>query len=468
MTTESPEVVGLHPLRLGLCLGVIATVLTMSGCSRYRPVPLYPDQAWARIEAIRIEDLSKSEMETTDPTADFDYSDGLSEGEAASLAVVLNSEVRAFRMERGVANAQLIEAGLLPNPEIDTKWLTPPISPTQWAGEASALFDFTEALLSRGPRKARARIRVEEVRWEIADREWRLASETRGAFWDSVYFQEAIKLNLKQRELTEKTVLILRARKERGAGSELETLTAEIEQAKLELQAKRLAGEGKTALQTLNRLLGLPPNHATKLQNSINPLAYLPLAANREKLLENLRRSRPDLWAAEQAYLGSEKDLHLAHRKQFPRFALGPSYSGGDGERKGTFGLGFSFELPFFNRNQGEIALKTAQREQMRLQYVAKLQSARGEFHAVLTNLETLDGELKLFFTGIAPKLDRTLELTLSAFEKGELDVLQVVPVQERALETQRELLERLREFKRAQVDFARICGPGEVGSEGK
>jgi len=444
--------------------GILGVFVVLSGCTRYRPQPLVPDKEWVRIESLRLETLVRPEAKTYSGSdaevPSFDYSNGLSADESAALAVALNPEVNAFRMEHGVAKGQLIEAGLLPNPEIDTKWLTPPVGPTQFAGEVNAFFNLTEALVTRGPRKDRARTRMEQVAWDVADKEWRLANETRQAFSGLVYEDEAITLNEKQKAITNKTLSVLKARHARGAASELDVLVAETELANLERQAKQLEGARKLALQGLNRSIGLPPNHDTRLQKDEKPLAFTPPQGEVDQLAEELRSRRFDLVAAEKDYLVAERDLQIACRKQFPRVSLGPSYEGGDGERNGRWGLGLAFEIPFFNRNQGEIVVRTAEREQKRRSYEAKLQSARAEFHAAWTGMATLDAELKVFFAEVAPRLERSLELMGKAFDKGEVDVLQVLLLQEKALQTQREILERLREFHRARIAVEGSLGP--------
>jgi hypothetical protein len=48
----------------------------------------------------------------------FDLRDGLSPDEAAILAVIANPQLRALRDQKGLAQAQLIQAGILPNPKL--------------------------------------------------------------------------------------------------------------------------------------------------------------------------------------------------------------------------------------------------------------------------------------------------------------------------------------------------------------
>lgn len=438
---------------------ITAIVLVVTGCTMYRPMPLESEREWKRLESIRLQNLvtipRDGEAIIDEKVASFIYSDGLSIDEAAGLAVILNPELRAFRMEKGIARGQLVEAGLLPNPEINSKWLTT-ISPTSLAGEVDPLFNLTEALVTRGPKKERAHIRIEEVRWEIVDREWLLAKEARLAFIDLLYWDEAINLNQQEMGVVGETLRIIKARQARGATTELEVVVTEAEVAEKEVQGKRIAGKRKQSLQRLNQLLGLPPYHHTHIQKSKNPLSYSPIHGDIDTLTQRLYARLPDLLAAVQAYQGAEKELQIAYRKRFPLVRLGPAYEKEEGED--SLGLGFSLEIPL-NRNRGEIAIKSAERDQKRRLYISRLHEARGELYRVWAERETLDDELKYYFSEIAPKLDRGMELTEKAFRAGQLDILRVLVLQRRILESKREILKKLRDFHRLQVEVKRAAG---------
>ena len=85
--------------------GLLAIVLLLTaGCIGRELVPLEPDSEWRRIERVRLGDLTAQPMDESvtskKPLPQFDYSDGLSADEAAGLAVVMNPELRAFRVAR--------------------------------------------------------------------------------------------------------------------------------------------------------------------------------------------------------------------------------------------------------------------------------------------------------------------------------------------------------------------------------
>lgn len=441
-------------------LNVFACVaLLTSGCAFYRPRPLDSGEEWKRLEDIRVEDLAGYAVKGKDaargPSRHFDYSDGLSIDEAAGLAVVLNPDLRSFRLKQGVAEGQLVGAGLFPNPEVEAKWLS---APGPGAGELNLVFDLTELLLRRGPEKELARIHLKEVRWEIAEREWKLVNQARIAFTDLVYRDEALGLNRTQKGIAEHTLAIIKARKAKGAATELDVILAEADVREIERRERHLAGERKRSLQRLNKLLGLPPNHDTRIQKAKKPLAYIALSGGVRVLAEKIRTQRPDLLAAEQTYLAAEKELHIEHRKQFPRIHVGPSAEREEG--RNSFGFGFSIEVPIFNRNRGGIAAGFAERDRKRQSYIALLHEARAELYAAWAEWETLDAELAFYFTKVAPLLDRGLRLTRKAFKEGEIDLLQVLIFQGRVLESKREMLETLLNFHRARIQVEEATGP--------
>lgn len=446
------------PTRHRIIALILLAALGFTGCTAYKPRALEPDRQWARLERISLDDLVVDRDQPSGESAvpAFDYSDGLSPDEAAALAIMLNPDLLAFREERRIAKGQLIAAGLLPNPDIDLQWLVP-VAGGLSAVEIETAFDLTAALLLRKPRIEQAKIRLEELNWEALDREWRLANETRRAFTGVTYWDRALDLNRQERAIADRTLAIIRAQQAAGATTELEVLLAESEVAEIQRRARRLTGERRGALQQLNRLLGVPPNHATRLQTSDKPLAYAKLTGELSELAQRIR-SRPDLKQAEQAYLGAEKQLHIATLGQWPHVGLGPSYERGEGES--SLGAGLSVELPIFDRNQGEIAVSTAERRQKRHEYIALLHEARSELYDAWERLETLDGELSFYFSDIGPRLDRSLKLTEDAFEAGDLDLLQVLLLQSRVLTSKREILEMLRDYHLAKTDLMQALGP--------
>ena len=156
-------------------------VVMLSGCATYQPKPIVPREVLRDLQRVRLEALQPPESTSMSPA--FDLADGLSTDEAVAVGLFLNPGLRTFRRERGVAEGELVAAGLLPNPELEITWL---FIENITKSFATAGFDvgLRWAPLRPGERaakRARAEARIGEVRAQIADEEWRLAADVRKA-----------------------------------------------------------------------------------------------------------------------------------------------------------------------------------------------------------------------------------------------------------------------------------------------
>jgi len=161
-------------------LSVVLLMTVSLGCSRYHSLPLDPG-ALARMlkpptfESIRVQ--AKSIRHPLLPPIDFHIEDGLSPDEAAVVAILANPKLRAIRDERGIAKAQLLQAGILPNPQVSYSFDVPTGGSTQGTINAYGLglsWDVT-SLLTRGPEVAAARAHASSVDLDVAWQEWQVA-----------------------------------------------------------------------------------------------------------------------------------------------------------------------------------------------------------------------------------------------------------------------------------------------------
>ena len=96
-------------------------LISLSSCASYHPLALLrgrveqrlrmPAEKALRIEAAKIHHPLLARVP-------LNLANGVGPDQAAVLAVILNPTLRANRDRRGLASAQLIQAGILPNPTI--------------------------------------------------------------------------------------------------------------------------------------------------------------------------------------------------------------------------------------------------------------------------------------------------------------------------------------------------------------
>ena len=100
----------------------VAAALAVGGCQKFDPQPLTPAEV-EKVLAPPVAEALKFQAGTFKhpilPPMKVDLADGLSPDEAAVVAVLVNPTLRAVRNKRAVADAQLLQAGLLPNPQLE-------------------------------------------------------------------------------------------------------------------------------------------------------------------------------------------------------------------------------------------------------------------------------------------------------------------------------------------------------------
>lgn len=445
------------PIALALLPAALA-----AGCVSYQPAPLDPVAELAVLKArdlgevVRVFEKDRTEAGVAKV---FDTSDGLDADELVAVALTLNTELRAKRLEVGEARAGLIQAGLLPNPKIDFS-----VGRGFSAGAGTILeLDLLLELLRKAERTARvdaAKARVDEVRAEIAAEEWRVAAEVRRQWLAVLAAERSVDLLEAEGALREKSREFVRRRREIGEGTELEVAAADLDAGELRREKLRAQAELEIARRELNRLLGVPPDYSLRLSDSGKPL---PVALAGEPADDEVDRrllaGRPDLKTKEAAFRRADRELLLAVEGQYPRLELGPALdreSGGDW----FLGAGLGLELPFSDRNQGEIAEKDAQRERARAEYAAALQGARAQAFDALRRMRSARAELDAVERDLVPLVQRTQDLAERAFRAGEIPVLDWITAQQRALASRRGVLESAVRYRAAVIDFEAALGP--------
>lgn len=462
-------------MRVLRCGAMVVLGIAVTGCATYQARPIVPREVLLDLQRVRLEALRpvESRPSTPSPPPAFDLTDGMSADEAVAVALFLNPDIRAFRKERGVAEGELIAARLLPNPELQVTWLH--------------IENFTKSLATSGfdiglnwapPRPgeraakaARAQARIEEVRAQIADEEWRLAADVRkahAAVWSA---RERARLAEASLQLQSRVRKFLRDKRDLGDASRLEVNLLELEYVERLRERETIQNEQQKAKLEMNRLLGLPPLVEIPLQESADVLTYRPFILKPAALEAVMVERRPDLAAARQDYEKGQQELRLAYIQRIPWFHFGPAYERDGGADEGSinkFGLGFTFEIPLSNLNQGEITRLEAAREKLRELFVAKVHLARAEVNAAHQSLLGQERLVRLFRDIIAPALQESEQLTDAALALGEVNVLQFVTAQDKVLRGRREFLDAQLEYWKAVFDLERALGARLPEVEGR
>ena len=408
--------------------------LLLSSCYSYEADP---QDRWELLE-----ELQKIVLPTLQSKPDSQLADGRARSEAswtsmqaASWAVSHNPALLAVRMQLGIAEAELVEAGLLPDPEFAFDAMNVVASEATGLEPIAADYISGLGLMWRVPRPGEisskrgvAKARREEVRQGILEAEWTLVRAVHRAWIDVQAAEARLQLNTRVLETAKKVSDFFQAaRKVRGATALQANLPA-IEYATLRQNRVRLEGQLGLARQTLNALLGLQPSAVIPMRASKTPFASNDQSVDASALTKRALAQRPDLEALFARYQALEEALRLEVAKQWPELAIGS---------------GLAFVLPIFSSfNAPAIRTAMSRRERMARKLKAAVHRLRAEVHAAVTVFESERRQVQAFKDELIPRIEENLRLAQQAFEAREVTLVEILTAQRQSLETQQNYLE--------------------------
>ena len=396
--------------------------LSLVGCASYRAEPIskeLPQIGWADVR-VQANAFSHPLLK---PVV-FDERDGLSADEAAVLAVLANPHLRVARDRRGVASAQLLQAGILPNPTLSAGFEVPTGGNTSdtVTGYGLGLDWEVTALLARSAQKEAAAAHAGSIDLEIAWQEWQVAQAARLHCYRLGFAEKRLALAKQMEDSAGR----LRDDTQRGVALGIRTQT-ELSAAETAVQESRAnvidaQSMAEQERQALNRILGLPPKAAITL--TLAPRFQMAAEVPREELFDTAVTTRLDLQALRLGYESQEANVRAAVRAGFPKITLGLT-GGRDTDNVQTLGAGVGIELPFFDRNQGHIAEQRATRKQLADEYHARLFETRADLEQLAAAMATARRQRDVM-DQLLPALEAQADNLRRAEEAGRADVFSV------------------------------------------
>ena len=379
--------------------------MTLDGCATYHPAPL---------------------PTVTELPPDIAHLQGApSDGRALDLMtierlVLLNNpDLRSARAQHRLAQAQMLQTGLLPNPAINGSagYLISGVgNATAWTAGIS---QDIRSLVTLAPRRQAAKAAAAQVDASLLWQEWQTIGKARLLFVDLVESERLRALQSRTLEQLEQRSTQLHQSIAQGntdltAASPDFVAAADARTAYDDLQ-RRLLGQR----HDLAALLGVVADASIPLPATVD--MHIADAEHVRASAQGIEHRRPDLVALQLGYQSQEATLRGAVLAQFPMFSLGYAASQ-DNSRVRNGGPAVTFDLPIFDRNQGNIAIAKATRRQLRDEYTARLASAHGEIVAMLTEQTQASTQLAALLPTLPAAL-RDANQASSAQQQGLIDL---------------------------------------------
>ena len=425
-----------------------ACVSLVSGCATYhsKPLPTRPDLARAPALTVPVGDLGVPGLkpQPLDPAA------GLTETNIVTLAVLENPRLKAARLEAGIARAQSLEAGLLPDPRISgglakSSFLT---------GYNALLSEDIQALITRGAAEGAAKAHLEQVNLDILWQEWQVAERARELFIETRTLARLRGLLNRRRELLARVYRQDEASLARRYVT-VGAVTADfIAWNAAEAQWRALQLRENRTRHALDALLGLAPEARIRLAGL--PRTPRVTRAQYRSALASLPRRRPDLLALRAGYHSEEERLREAILEQFPLLDAGVVKTKDPQDGVQSLGFNVTVTLPLFNRNRGPIAVGRASRAYLRQAYQGSLDETANQADEVWRATVIMRRQLRSLERRLGG-LERQAAAAKVSLRHGTSTLTDYARLESDALATQAQAIELRSSLAQAQAVLAML-----------
>jgi outer membrane protein, heavy metal efflux system len=349
--------------------------------------------------------------------------------QAIDLALAHNHAIKASRTLVQQNQAQEITANLRPNPTmtVDSQFV-PLFSPQDFSLDnldQTQQFDIGVGyLFERGHKRQRrlqaARDQTAVTRAQVADAERTLTFNVGQQFVNVLLSESTLQFALEDLKDFQQTVDISEEELKAGFIGEGDYLKIKLQllQFQTDVSSARLARV--QALIGLRELLGYDaiPAHF----GVVGDLKYQPLKGNVEDFQAQALRGRPDFRAAELGITAAQSQVLLA--KANAKVDITGTYDFTHVSGENTASIFANFELPTFNRNQGEIARTNfALTQAQELQQSASdtvLSDVANAYEQVKSN----DEVVQLYISGYLKQAQDSRDISAYAYKRGAASLL--------------------------------------------
>lgn len=298
----------------------------------------------------------------------------------------------------------------------------------------------------RGKRLDFAKSNASRAQATLSIQRQQLASRIANAYWSFAAASAAVALQKQNLQSADDVVRYHQERVDAGAMRGVDLLRMELERdrAKLALQtAEREANEARLQLfREIGRTSFSVDVQFTDPLTAIDPVQELSVDA--------AMAQRPDVIAARDAVTSARADVRLQHANAVPDLDLIGGYKRNTGNN--TLYSSLQIQLPFQNRNQGEIAraeasVRTAEalRAQMELSARAEIEAARASYQRSLEIVQTTLPDMQ-------NRAKEHLAILDDAYRTGGTDLLRYIDARRLAVEVELNALQRLAEYHTSAV----------------
>jgi cobalt-zinc-cadmium efflux system outer membrane protein len=284
---------------------------------------------------------------------------------------------------------------------------------------------------------------------EVLDAVRGLKLDVQQAFIDVLLAQENLALARENASRLDEIVTLNQARVRAGDVAEVELLRSRIAALQSQQFVRSAELKVRTERNRLERVIGRTPGVlAFEVEAFERPAAITETPTD---LQARALRTRPDLRALQRTQARSQAEIRLQLAQGQIDFMVGSEYRRQQGlaGRGNSLGLFFSTPLPFFDRNQGNVARARQEANQSDLRVRQLEQVIVGEIDIASAQYATAETILKTVEEDMLSQARDVRSITDYAYRRGEATLIEF-------LDAQRAFNETMLAWNEARAEYAR------------
>lgn len=444
----------LHPSRF-LSPATLALLAVVSGCASLDPKPDINRAASTVGERAGVTPEWTEPWEASLTT--WDGRSPLKVEQAVAMALRNNREIRGQVESIAASRADLVQAGLLPNPVVGLTLRFPfdPVSGGSFIG-AQVVQSFTALWLRDGKIKA-ADARLNQTVLDISDKALRLVAEVKSTHARITFGQTALALNDDNLATIQRTIDSLDARVRGGEGTPLDVNRAKQQQAKAQAERAIVLRDLAKERRRMLELIGFASEGAAWTVD-VDASAMNAVLIDEAAAITLAGTQRLDVAAARSIVEAQQADLSTEERSRLKDFGLGADFER-DVDGKKTIGPVIEVGIPIFDTNAAQIAKAGSLARAALANYEAISQRAVREARVAWVELDSASRVAEQYRSTVLAISQRNLTLAEAALKSGQADVTVLLDAQRELIDARRTLNDLERDAAIARIALEQAAG---------
>ncbi len=379
--------------------------------------------------------------------------------DALVLAVSGNPELAIYPYELRAADARALQAGLLPNPELEVE-----IESVGGAGDRSG-FDGAETTVRigqpielGGKRTKRARVAQfdkELTRWDYEAARLDAIRDAAQAFVAVQAAQDRVALARQVVELSEQARAAAAQRVQAGRDSPVDELRAEVALSTSRIELKKSEKALAAARHALAAVWG---GRAAVFDAATGDLYEVSPPAVPEDSAAAIA-ANPDIARWESQEQRQRAVLRLEKANAVPDVTVGAGVQRFEESDDSAVVLGMGVPIPLFDRNQGGIREATAELGKVHRQVEAAQVRTLAALSEASAALASAYEEATILRNDVLPKAEQAFVAAQDGYRQGKFDYLYVLDTQRTLFETQAGYIDAVEAYHKASAEVQRLIG---------